>query len=77
MNIADLDIPVNAVTTALKDFLKRLPPILSPDCMQEIIKLSQQYSDTGGVLTDIRSFLLSLPNANYQIIHFLVDHLAK
>lgn len=77
INIADLDIPVNAVATALKDFfMKRLPPIFPPDCMEEIASLSRQYTDTG-VLADMRTFLVRLPNANYQIIHFMIAHFAK
>ena len=68
---------MNAVATALKDFfMKRLPPIFPPDCMEDIASLSRQYTDTG-VLADMRAFLLRLPNANYQIIHFMIVHFAK
>ncbi|XP_071440115.1 rho GTPase-activating protein 190 isoform X6 [Hetaerina americana] len=40
-NIHDLDIPVNAVATALKDFFsKRLPPLLTQDIMAELEDIS-------------------------------------
>nr|CAD7445715.1 unnamed protein product [Timema bartmani] len=41
LNIRDLDIPVNAVATALKDFFsKRLPPLLTQDMMAELEDIS-------------------------------------
>lgn len=77
INITDLDIPVNAVATALKDFfMKRLPPIFPADCMEDIAALSRQYTDTG-VLADMRTFLHRLPPPNYAIIHFMIAHFAK
>nr|CAD7599562.1 unnamed protein product [Timema genevievae] len=42
LNIRDLDIPVNAVATALKDFFsKRLPPLLTQDMMAELEDISE------------------------------------
>jgi len=41
VNIRDLDIPVNAVATALKDFfLKRLPPLFTMEAMEELEDVS-------------------------------------
>lgn len=77
INIVDLDIPVNAVATALKDFfMKRLPPIFPPDCMTEIANLAKSYTDNG-LLSEMRTFLLNLPNSNYRIIHFMILHFSK
>lgn len=43
-NIHDLDIAVNAVATALKDFFsKRLPPVLTAEQMDELEEISSQY----------------------------------
>lgn len=43
LNIHDLDIPVNAVATALKDFFsKRLPPLLTEEVMGELEDISGQ-----------------------------------
>ena len=42
-DIDELDIPVNAVATAVKDFFfKRLPPILSEDQMAELETISRE-----------------------------------
>nr|CAD7397741.1 unnamed protein product [Timema poppensis] len=44
LNIRDLDIPVNAVATALKDFFsKRLPPLLTQDMMAELEDISGDF----------------------------------
>lgn len=41
INITELDIPVNAVATALKDFFsKKLPPLFTDDLMDELEDLS-------------------------------------
>nr|CAD7573150.1 unnamed protein product [Timema californicum] len=46
LNIRDLDIPVNAVATALKDFFsKRLPPLLTQDMMAELEDISETHLD--------------------------------
>lgn len=41
INVTNLDIPVNAVATALKDFFsKKLPPLFTEDLMDELEDLS-------------------------------------
>ena len=43
VDIDELDIAVNAVATAVKDFFfKRLPPILGPDHMAELETISRK-----------------------------------
>ena len=77
ISISELDIPVNAVATALKDFfMKRLPPLFPADCMEEIARLSRLYTDTGA-LAEMRTFLHRLPAANYAIMHFMIAHFVK
>lgn len=77
INIVELDIQVNAVATALKDFfMKRLPPIFPPDCMTEISDLAKQYSSTGS-LEEIFQFLHQLPRANFEIIAFMIHHFVR
>ena len=41
-NIRELDIAVNAVATALKDFFKRFPSILTQDQMDEMEEISSK-----------------------------------
>lgn len=53
VDISSLDIPVNAVATALKDFFsKRLPPLFTEDLMGELEDLS------GNNLNTIKTCLL-------------------
>lgn len=41
VDIHELDIPVNAVATALKDFVsKRLPPLFEEDVMSELEEIA-------------------------------------
>lgn len=41
IQIHELDIPVNAVATALKDFVsKRLPPLFEEDIMNELEEIA-------------------------------------
>ena len=45
VDIDELDITVNAVATAVKDFFfKRLPPILGPDHMSDLESISSKQS---------------------------------
>lgn len=44
-DVRELDIAVNAVATALKDFFsKRLPPVLTPEQMDELEEISSECS---------------------------------
>jgi len=44
INVTNLDIPVNAVATALKDFFsKKLPPLFTEDLMDELEDLSGKH----------------------------------
>lgn len=45
VDIHSLDIPVNAVATALKDFFsKRLPPLIDKDSMSQLEDISGKFS---------------------------------
>lgn len=47
VNIGNLDIPVNAVATALKDFFsKRLPPLLDEELMAELEDIAGNLKNT-------------------------------
>ena len=43
-DIHELDIAVNAVATALKDFFKRFPSILTQDQMSEMEEISSKFT---------------------------------
>lgn len=49
VNFAELDIPVNAAATALKDYLKQLPPLLPQSQLVELTTIaSEQHSCYSG-----------------------------
>ncbi|XP_054161510.1 rho GTPase-activating protein 190-like isoform X4 [Oppia nitens] len=77
VSIRELDIPVNAVATALKDFFsKRLPPLIPTAMMDELTDLSS-YNDKSSRLSSFREFLKSLPSVNFEVIKFVFKHFVK
>ena len=62
VDIDELDIAVNAVATAVKDFFfKRLPPILGPDHMSDLESISSKHLLTSSSLSLlISSFVFSI-----------------
>nr|XP_022914892.1 rho GTPase-activating protein 190 isoform X6 [Onthophagus taurus] len=92
VEIQDLDIPVNAVATALKDFVsKRLPPLFEEDVMVELediagTRLKPMATQTGNleVKTDrscrllaLRKMLDKLPAINFEVLKFIFQHFVK
>lgn len=89
-NIEKLDIPVNAVATALKDFFaKRLPPLFEPDQMSELEDIAGARSsatsslsmevktDKSCLLIALRNLLSKLPPANFAILKFIFQHFVR
>nr|CAI5846228.1 unnamed protein product [Callosobruchus analis] len=92
VDIHELDIPVNAVATALKDFVsKRLPPLFDAEVMSEMeeiagTRIKPMATTTGNVevktdrscrLLALRSMLDKLPPINFQILKFMFQHFVK
>lgn len=48
----ELDVPVNAAATALKDYLKQIPPLLPQVQLEELTSIASKFTPT----------LHSLPN---------------
>jgi hypothetical protein len=72
-----LDIPVNAVATALKDFFsKRLPPLIPSAMMDELTDFSA-YNDKNSRLEAFKDFLKSLPVVNFEVIKFVFQHFVR
>ncbi|VVC36948.1 Hypothetical protein CINCED_3A007446 [Cinara cedri] len=77
INVTSLDIPVNAVATALKDFFsKKLPPLFSDTLMDELEYLSVK-ADRSCRLMALRNLLKKLPNVNFEILKFIFRHFVK
>ncbi|XP_050529458.1 rho GTPase-activating protein 190 isoform X3 [Daktulosphaira vitifoliae] len=77
INIAELDIPVNAVATALKDFFsKKLPPLFTDDLMDELEDLSVK-ADRNCRLMALRNLLKKLPHVNFEVLKFIFRHFVR
>ncbi|XP_035709893.1 rho GTPase-activating protein 190 isoform X2 [Folsomia candida] len=76
-DLHSLDIPVNAVATALKDFLaKRLPPPFPTDMMMEVERVAL-ISDRSLRLLELKQFLRQLPSANFNVLRIVFSHLVR
>lgn len=77
VDIHELDIPVNAVATALKDFFsKRLPPLFTEDAMTELEDISVR-GDRSCRLLALRSLLNKMPEVNFEVLKFIFQHFVK
>ncbi|KFM58166.1 hypothetical protein X975_04418, partial [Stegodyphus mimosarum] len=84
ISIRELDIPVNAVATALKDFFsKRLPPLIPPCLMNELTEISGASFSSSGIqdkscrLFTLRDLLKKLPSCNFEVLKFVFQHFVK
>ncbi|KAL1455174.1 hypothetical protein WDU94_009286 [Cyamophila willieti] len=76
-DINSLDIPVNAVATALKDFFsKKLPPLFTEEHMAELEDISIR-GDRSCRLLALRALLKKLPPANFEVLKFVFHHLQR
>lgn len=77
VHIHELDIPVNAVATALKDFVsKRLPPIIPIAVMDQLTSIAT-YQDHSERLIALRDLVQSLPPVNFQVLKFMFKHFVR
>ncbi|XP_026272449.1 rho GTPase-activating protein 190 isoform X11 [Frankliniella occidentalis] len=82
VDIHELDIPVNAVATALKDFFsKRLPPLFTEEAMTELEDISELYvtvrGDRSCRLLALRSLLKKMPDVNFEVLKFVFQHFVR
>lgn len=76
MSIVEADIPVNAVATALKDFLKKWGPIIPPDLMNELTELSN-IPEKERRVEALRDLVKKLPPTNYRLLKFVFAHFVR
>ncbi|XP_066603982.1 rho GTPase-activating protein 190 isoform X2 [Prorops nasuta] len=91
VDIRSLDIPVNAVATALKDFFsKRLPPLIDKERMTELEDISgargiskpmsstcMNMEDRSCRLLALRLMLNKLNPVNFDVLKFIFHHFVK
>ncbi|XP_043226350.1 rho GTPase-activating protein 190-like isoform X5 [Amphibalanus amphitrite] len=76
-SIGELDLAVNAVATALKEFLsKRLPPLLTQEKMAELTAIAG-VSDRRTRLFKLTVLLKDLPPVNFNILKYLFRHFGR
>ncbi|XP_046439923.1 rho GTPase-activating protein 190-like isoform X3 [Daphnia pulex] len=76
-DIHELDIAVNAVATALKDFFKRFPSILTQDQMSEMEEISMT-PDRSCRLLALRDLLTKkLTPVSFNVLKFIFQHFVK
>lgn len=77
MSIVESDIPVNAVATALKDFLsKKWGPIIPLNLMTELTELSNICEKDLRVQA-VRKLVKKLPPTNYKLLKYVFSHFVK
>eukprot|EP00095_Tigriopus_kingsejongensis_P003293 maker-scaffold355_size198070-snap-gene-0.30 protein:Tk03293 transcript:maker-scaffold355_size198070-snap-gene-0.30-mRNA-1 annotation:"rho gtpase-activating protein 190 isoform x5" len=77
VDIIALDIAVNAVATAVKDFFfKRLPPILDPEHMSELESISLMQDRSIKIL-ELGKLLKRLPKTNFAVLKFIFQHFVR
>lgn len=77
MSILESDIPVNAVATALKDFLSKkwgpIIPLASMNVLTEISNISERDQRVEAV----RELIGKLPQQNYNLLKYVFSHFVK
>ncbi|XP_058794856.1 rho GTPase-activating protein 190 isoform X2 [Phymastichus coffea] len=91
LDIRSLDIPVNAVATALKDFFsKKLPPLIDKESMSQLEDISgargiskpmsatcMNMEDRSGRLLALRMMLNKLKPVNFDVLKYTFQHFVK
>ncbi|KAG9510932.1 Rho GTPase-activating protein 190, partial [Fragariocoptes setiger] len=71
------NIPVNAVATALKDFLsKKYGPIIPKDLMDELTEIAQ-IENKHERLASLKKFTSNLPLQSFRLLKYLFSHFVK
>ncbi|XP_050734656.1 rho GTPase-activating protein 190-like isoform X10 [Eriocheir sinensis] len=76
VNFAELDIPVNAAATALKDYLKQLPPLLPQNQLMELTTIAS-IGDRSLRLLRLKEMLTGLPRVNFEVLKFIFQHFVR
>ncbi|XP_064079322.1 rho GTPase-activating protein 190-like isoform X2 [Macrobrachium nipponense] len=76
VNFAELDIPVNAAATALKDYLKQLPPLLPQNQLLDLTTIAS-IGDRSLRLLRLKEMLTGLPRVNFEVLKFIFQHFVR
>lgn len=77
VELESLDIAVNAVATAVKDFFfKRLPPLLPAEHMADLETISVMQ-DRHMKLLELKKLLERLPRSNHAVLKYIFNHFVR
>ncbi|KKY23061.1 putative rho-type gtpase-activating protein 2 [Diplodia seriata] len=77
-DISDPDLDIHAVTSALKQYFRRLPnPLITFEVYDELLAAGAFHQDIEKLVPAMRSAIDSLPQHHRDCLEFLVFHLAR
>ncbi|OJD29158.1 uncharacterized protein BKCO1_900003 [Diplodia corticola] len=77
-DISDPDLDIHAVTSALKQYFRRLPnPLITFEVYDELLAAGQFHQDIEKLVPAMRLAIDSLPQHHRDCLEFLVFHLAR
>ncbi|KAJ5587614.1 uncharacterized protein N7459_003379 [Penicillium hispanicum] len=76
-DISDPDLDIHAVTSALKQYFRKLPtPLITYEVYEEIIE-SGEITDTAARVDVLQKGLRELPRVHQDVLEFLIFHLKR
>lgn len=76
-DIADPDLDIHAVTSALKQYFRKLPnPLITYEAYDPLLEAAQ-ITDKDKQITAIKAALEAMPQAHHDVLEFLVQHLCR
>jgi hypothetical protein len=76
-DIADPDLDIHAVTSALKQYFRKLPnPLITYEAYDPLLEAAQ-ITDKDKQIAAIRVALEAMPQAHHDVLEYLVQHLCR
>lgn len=76
-DIADPDLDIHAVTSALKQYFRKLPnPLITYEAYDPLLEAAQ-ITDKDKQIAAIKVALEAMPQAHHDVLEYLVQHLCR
>ncbi|KAL9066365.1 MAG: hypothetical protein Q9157_007166 [Trypethelium eluteriae] len=77
-DISDPDLDIHAVTSALKQYFRKLPvPLIAPEVYDLLIEAVRNIEDGSVRANTVRSAVATLPRCHFDVLETLMLHLAR
>jgi hypothetical protein len=77
-DISDPDLDIHTITSALKQYFRKLPsPLITYDVYDDFLESNSFASDPALRMEALRQALVNLPKAHRDVLEFLVFHLKR